>query len=291
VARGVYPPGPVRVCGQTAAFALAAFFVTTAGCGGSGGAPAGAPAPAGGTLTGNVVDGPVSGALVTCVPVAPDGTVIGAALGPVVTAADGGFTLVAADDVPGPILCTSAGGTDGGAPAPALALVLPDPLTGGAGMAAHINPFTTLAYDRLRATGTFTPAGVRAVSDALAATLGLSGDLWAAAYGGTGTDDLRVTRLLDAFDGALATLAAGGMTVPDATAALLAALDGDTADGALDGSADGTPVLVDGTPITDLAPDLYPPPDPPQDPPAPPRRWTARPPPTRTATRSPTCGA
>jgi hypothetical protein len=258
----------VRVRGQTVAFALAALALL-AGCGGgSHSAPAGAPGPVpGGTLAGRVVDGPVAGALVTCIPVAPDGTVLGAALGPVVTGADGGFSITSTADVPGPILCTTAGGTDSGSAAPSLALVLPDGLMGGVALAAHINPFTTLAYDRLRAAGTFTADGIRAVSDALALSLGLSGDLWAAAYGGTAPDDLVMTGLLDAFDGALATLVAGGMTVPEAAAALIAALDGDTADGALDGQADGTPVLVDGTPLADLIPDLLPPTDPPTDPP------------------------
>lgn len=252
-----------------AAVAVALLVLAAPGCGG-GSRPAGAGAPVpvpGGTLAGRVVDGPVAGALVTCVPVAPDGSVLGPALGPVVTAADGGFALASAVDVPGPVLCTTAGGNDGGAPAPGLALVLPDGLTGGVARAAHISPFTTLAYNRLRAAGTFTARGVRAISDALAASLGLSGDLWAAAYGGLAPDDLRMTVLLDAFDGALATLTAAGMTVPDAAATLLAALDGDTADGTLDGRADGTPVLVDGTPLADLVPDLVPPPDPPADPP------------------------
>jgi FG-GAP repeat/K319L-like, PKD domain/PKD domain len=253
-----------------AACAVALLALAAPACGGgSGPGGAGAPVPVrGGSLAGRVVDGPVAGALVTCVPVAPDGSVLGTALGSVVTDGDGGFAIAAPADVPGPILCTTAGGNDGGAPAPGLALVLPDGLTGGIARAAHINPFTTLAYNRLRAAGTFTAEGVRAVSGALAASLGLSGNLWAAAYGGAAPDDARLTVLLDAFDGALETLVANGMTVPDAAATLLAALDGDTADGALDGQAGGEPVLVDGTPLADLVPDLVPPPDPPADPPA-----------------------
>ena len=43
----------------------------------------------------------MAGALVTCIPVAPDGTVRGAVLGQVVTGVDGAFSISAQGDVAG----------------------------------------------------------------------------------------------------------------------------------------------------------------------------------------------
>jgi len=235
-----------------------------------GGAATG-PGP-GGTLAGRVVDGPVAGALVTCVPVDADGAVRAPILDQVVTGGEGAFSVPSDVDVTGPILCATTGGTDGNGPAPPLALVLPVDLTAGTTVLAQINPFTTIAYRRLRALGDFSPARVAAVSAVLAHSLGLSGPLWEAAYGGTTADDAALTALLDAFDAAVAAVAGPGGDLLAAADALLGAVDRDTADGALDGRAAGTDVLVDGTPLADLAPDLVgatptdpPPPPPPAD--------------------------
>jgi hypothetical protein len=203
-----------------------------------------------------VVDGPVAGALLTCVPLEADGTVRTPVVGQVSTGGDGAFTVTADVDVAGPILCTTTGGTHDGLPAPALALALPRDLAAGNTITAHINPFTTIAYNRLLALGDFSMARIESVSRALALTLGLAGDLWAATYGGPTADDATLSRLLDAFDAALQTLVSSGGSVPDAAAALLAAVDADAADGTLDGRVDGADVTVDGTPLSELAPDL-----------------------------------
>jgi len=251
--------------------ALVVLALAAAACGGGhsrpgasagdGGAATG-PGP-GGTLTGTVVDGPVAGALVTCIPVAPDGTVRDPVLDQVVTGADGAFSMPARGDVAGPILCTTTGGTDGSLPAPALALVLPLGVSAGNTLSAHITPFTTIAYNRLRALGDFSTTRVLSASRDLAQSLGLAGDLWAAAYGGTGPDDAVVTRLLDAFHAATLAVAGPGGNPVTAAAALMDALDRDTADGTLDGQAGGADVVVGGTPLADLAPDLVTPTDPP----------------------------
>jgi hypothetical protein len=189
-----------------------------------------------------------------------------AVLDQVVTGADGAFSMPAQLDVAGPILCTTTGGTDGSLPAPALALVLPVGISAGNTLTAHITPFTTIAYNRLRAGGDFSTTHVLTASRELAQSLGLAGDLWSAAYGGTGPDDQVVTRLLDAFDAATLAVAGPGGNLIAAAATLMDALDRDTADGTLDGLSGGADVTVNGTPLADVAPDLVTPPDaPPPD--------------------------
>ncbi len=240
---------------------LAAALALATGCGSGGGGGAGAPAPGpGGSLSGNVVDGPIVGALVNCVQVDAAGNTVPPLVGQATTGADGAFAIAVDRDVPGPILCASSGGNNGTLPAPDLYLALPDGLAAGATASAHINPFTTIAYQRIQATGDFSVTAIRSVSDSLASALGISGDIWAAQYNGSHPDDLVMTRLLNGFDQALVSLnTAGGDPVTNANA-IITALDTDTADGTLNGTNGGLPIPLNGTTLAAAAPNLTTPP-------------------------------
>ncbi|MBI5136620.1 MAG: FG-GAP repeat protein [Nitrospirae bacterium] len=233
-----------------------------AGCGSGGGGPQGGgfPAAGQGAITGSVADGPVAGATVSCAQLDAAGAPVPPLAGQAQTGADGAFSIAVPRDVPGPLRCASSGGTDGGLPAPDMLVLLPDGVTVGATLAAHVTPFTTIAARRVAAQGIYTPAAVRALSDALAATLGLTGPLWEAAYGDGGPDGTVITRLLDGFSQAVANLnAAGGDPQSNATS-LMGAVDADSADGTLNGLAGNQTVTVAGQALADVAPALISPP-------------------------------
>ena len=226
---------------------LWAGWLLLSACSGGGGSAPGGGAGAGtggsgnaGTLTGQVVDGPVAGALVVCASVDDSGIAQTPIVGQSVTGADGSFSVQASTAATGSILCTSTGGTQtNGLSAPDLAVLWPEDLPLTAASTLNINPFTTLVYDRMRAAGTYAPADVTVASDEMATLLGLSGPLWAARYQGSSADDTRMTRMLDGFEQAVQAAAAfygGGGAAADA---LMLALGQDAVDGRLDGLNNG----------------------------------------------------
>jgi hypothetical protein len=189
---------------------------------------------------------------------ATNGSVIPPISGQAVSATDGAFGFTVTEDVPGTLLCSSTGGNNGQLPAPNLAVALADGITAGGSVYAHINPFTTVVSNRVRAGGDFSPATVRAIEIQLSRQFGLGGPVHMAAYGATDPDAQVITRLLNGFDEALVALnALGGGPLSNADA-LIAALERDLTDNVLDGQASGQAVTVNGSNLIGLSGNLSP---------------------------------
>lgn len=231
-------------------------LLTACGGGGGGGGGAGTGTADGGAISGLVVDGPVSGALVVCATLDAAGTPSVPVLGQAVSDAGGGYQIGVSKAHAGPILCNTVGGQSAEIPAPQLAVVVPDDIALDQQVSAHINPLTTIVYNRLRAAGDFSPSAIRWAYAALADSLGMGWELWLAIYGGDRANDVALTGFLNGFHASVTRLQAQTGDAVTAAENLMAALDRDTADGTLDGQDNMGPILVEGTPLAEVSPEL-----------------------------------
>jgi hypothetical protein len=142
-------------------------------CGGGGGT-----GNAGGTVTGVVVDGPVTGAQVNCFLVDSNGNPgMQINVDFATTIDDGSFTLATAVNATDPVICTSTGGTDtvSGNPAVDLSVMIPDGVPNGTTVTANLTPLTTVATQVVQSGGTATALEISNSLTNVATAFGLTG--------------------------------------------------------------------------------------------------------------------
>jgi hypothetical protein len=157
-------------------------------CGGGGSVGNG-----GGTVTGVVVDGPVSGADINCFQVLSNGTApMQINIEPAQTTSDGSFTLETAVNVTDPVLCTSTKGTDTVSHLDAvdLSVMIPGGVPNGATVTANLTPLTTVATQIVQNGGTATAQEITNALTDVANEFGLAtSDLLALVPSSTGTTE------------------------------------------------------------------------------------------------------
>lgn len=248
------PRALVRLLPTLVATALA---VALGGCGGGGGGggpfePSPPPDPAATTITGSVVEGPVSGATVTAYPIM--GGTLGTALGTAVTDANGAFVMPMAT-TGGPLMLQIAGGSyideaTGArvtfAPGQMMTTVLSSLASGTASV--QVTPLTAMA----QAMAAGMPGGLTAANiDAANAAIGayfMVGDIVHTPpvnplVSGSGTG---VAVPMANYGMALAAMAQYAKSNGVPSSSFVGFMMQDAADGVLDGKAGTTPITIGG---------------------------------------------
>jgi hypothetical protein len=236
-----------------AALAGATLFLFA--CGGGNGGEVLAPPPTAGTVSGTVVEGPVSGATVTAYAVT--GGTMGAQVGGGTTDATGNFTFSIGDHS-GPMMLQASGGTylDEATgttmtlqPGDVMACAIPAVAAGAATTGIQITPITSMAHARVHhMTGGVTEANIAAANAALGAYFSVTDILHTAPMNpmvaGSGAGATQDARNHGMAIAAMSQYAAS-LGMPHSSGIVTAMMD-DASDGVMDGMMGSAPIAMGG---------------------------------------------